>query len=309
MGGLFNKKETVIGPQTKVGIDSFCPFCGKFFSKNITYHELNTHKDECYLEQRRPKSKRDLHVEDPENDLALGENKHTDKKQNIKIISKINLSKKIPSSQGGNNSNKYNNSKSINFDNTGHQISNRNSKFVGSKINQKDNYNFNNNINAKIRPINKQKSASNFKNMYDSEHESQQQKEFDDFFFEQFLDKSNEKFENIKPIKKHSIVTGISNYTLDYLKDFPFEEKVVQFKNHLQGLKVDWREGFCNLELDRDNFLLQSIQQFDKIDPYKELHINFKGEISHDAGGIIREWFTIIFKELHKDSLSNFDFI
>jgi len=40
------------------------------------------------------------------------------------------------------------------------------------------------------------------------------------------------------------------------------------------------------------------VKQFSKINIYKELKINFKGEVSHDAGGIIREWFTIIFKEI-----------
>jgi hypothetical protein len=304
MGGLFNKKETVIGPHTKVGMDSFCPFCGKYFSKNTTYHELNSHKDDCYLEQRKPRAKKDLHVEDPENVLALGEVKHSHKKLNLNQMGKINLSNKIPYSQNHNN---------VNFDNTGHQISHRHSKIHGgSKINQKNNYNNNNNnINTKIKPILKKKSASNanFKFQHDSDYQSQQQKEFENFFFEQFMDKSNEKIEHFGPVKKHSIIQDISNYSLDYIKDFPFEEKVLRFKQHLQGLKVDWREGFCNLELDRDNFLLQSIQQFDKIDPYKELHINFKGEISYDAGGIIREWFTIIFKELHKENLSNFYFI
>jgi hypothetical protein len=36
----------------------------------------------------------------------------------------------------------------------------------------------------------------------------------------------------------------------------------------------------------------------------REPHINFKGEVSHDAGGIIREWFTIIFQEMQSDKLS-----
>ena len=31
------------------------------------------------------------------------------------------------------------------------------------------------------------------------------------------------------------------------------------------------------------------------VDLYKELKINFYGEISYDAGGIIREWFTTLF--------------
>jgi len=45
--------------------------------------------------------------------------------------------------------------------------------------------------------------------------------------------------------------------------------------------------------------------QFEKIDPYKELKINFLGEICHDAGGLIREWYSIIFKYLQSEKISN----
>ena len=100
-----------------------------------------------------------------------------------------------------------------------------------------------------------------------------------------------------------SSIDTISDLNSVYLKDFPFEEKLTQFKKNLQSLKVDWREGACTIYLDRDDILSESIKQFDHIDPYKELKINFMGEVSHDAGGLIREWYTVIFKELQKESL------
>ncbi len=38
------------------------------------------------------------------------------------------------------------------------------------------------------------------------------------------------------------------------------------------------------------------MNQFEKINPYiKELKIDFKGEVSQDAGGLIREWLTVLF--------------
>ena len=58
------------------------------------------------------------------------------------------------------------------------------------------------------------------------------------------------------------------------------------------------------MELTRDNVLKQSMKQFENIDPYKELKIYFKGEVSYDAGGIIREWFTVLLKELQSENLS-----
>lgn len=39
------------------------------------------------------------------------------------------------------------------------------------------------------------------------------------------------------------------------------------------------------------------MQQFDTINLFKELKIIFIGEESHDAGGLIREWLTILFQK------------
>jgi hypothetical protein len=88
------------------------------------------------------------------------------------------------------------------------------------------------------------------------------------------------------------------NDNTDMLHALSFEDKIEHFRKFLNNLKVDWREGSQTLTLDREKFLKQSIQQITSIDLYKELKINFKGEVSHDAGGLIREWYTIIFKEL-----------
>ena len=93
------------------------------------------------------------------------------------------------------------------------------------------------------------------------------------------------------------------------LRSFPFEEKIKFFKSFIKNIKVDWRKGSCKLELDREDFFRQSLMQFEKIDPYKELKINFQGEISHDAGGLIREWYSTIFKYLQSEDISKILFI
>jgi hypothetical protein len=107
---------------------------------------------------------------------------------------------------------------------------------------------------------------------------------------------------NESPHKKKN---GIEN--IEMLKSLPFEDKIEYFRKFIGNLKVDWREGSQTLILDRDNFLKQSIQQIANIDLYKELKINFKGEVSHDAGGLIREWYTIIFKTLLSDEIGLFE--
>jgi hypothetical protein len=80
--------------------------------------------------------------------------------------------------------------------------------------------------------------------------------------------------------------------------DIPFDKKFIALKGNLNTIKIDWRLGFCTLFVNRDNILEESMIQFAFIDPFKELKIHFIGEISNDAGGLIREWFTVISKAI-----------
>ena len=74
-----------------------------------------------------------------------------------------------------------------------------------------------------------------------------------------------------------------------------FDQKVKYFRQELQKVKLDWRNGSETITVVRDNIVHDSITQFKQIDPLKELKISFQGEISLDAGGIIREWLTVLF--------------
>ena len=89
------------------------------------------------------------------------------------------------------------------------------------------------------------------------------------------------------------------------LANLPFENKFEIFKKQMKSLKVDWRDGCCTLSIIRETALEQSIEQLNYIDLYRELKINFLGEVSSDAGGLIREWYTVIFKELQNEKRSN----
>ena len=86
-----------------------------------------------------------------------------------------------------------------------------------------------------------------------------------------------------------------------------FEDKVSIFKTSLHKLKVDWRTGAEHLDINRDDIINLSINQFNAIDPYRELKINFNGEVNLDAGGLIREWLTVIFKELESEKEQLFE--
>ena len=84
---------------------------------------------------------------------------------------------------------------------------------------------------------------------------------------------------------------------------YSFDKKIELLKNAINAVKISWQEGFCELALNRNKLLLESMAQIKKVDLHKELKINFLGEISLDAGGIIREWFTTIFQALEKQFL------
>ena len=79
-----------------------------------------------------------------------------------------------------------------------------------------------------------------------------------------------------------------------------FEEKQYIFKNNLQKLKIDWTEGPNYININRDKLIESSIEELSKVNLYREIKVKFKGEEEGDAGGIMREWLTSLFKEFQK---------
>ena len=92
----------------------------------------------------------------------------------------------------------------------------------------------------------------------------------------------------------------------NYKKKYPFKEKVDDLKRTISYRKISWQEGSCQLDLHRNELLSESMEQFEKINIFKELKINFDGEICYDAGGIYREWFSTIFQILEGEKLKLF---
>ena len=86
-------------------------------------------------------------------------------------------------------------------------------------------------------------------------------------------------------------------------KDGTFEEKVDYLRFDISKKKIDFINGAEKLKINRDKVLEDSMEQFNTINLFKELKIIFIGEESHDAGGLIREWLTILFtKILNKET-------
>ena len=90
------------------------------------------------------------------------------------------------------------------------------------------------------------------------------------------------------------------------LKQKTLDEKILKLKEEINSKKISWEEGCCQLNLTRNNLLKESMTQIKDINLKKELKINFKGEVSYDAGGIMREFFTTVFQTLESDKLKLF---
>ena len=84
------------------------------------------------------------------------------------------------------------------------------------------------------------------------------------------------------------------------------EQKIEKLKAEIKKVKISWEEGSDTLNLNRNNMLSESMEQINKVDLHKEVKINFIGEVSYDAGGIMREWFTTIFQTLEGEKLKLF---
>ena len=99
---------------------------------------------------------------------------------------------------------------------------------------------------------------------------------------------------------------------LEYQKNEPnnfidkrIEDKINELKMDITEKKL-LDEGSIRICLDRETLLKDILLKTEDIDLYKEWKINFTGELSIDAGGILREFFTIIFEILEGEQLKLF---
>ena len=113
----------------------------------------------------------------------------------------------------------------------------------------------------------------------------------DDPFLNKLIFKYSKEYK-ISPIKEKSIID--------------LNTKIEELKKSINSRKISWQDGCCQIEVNRNNILSSSMEKIEKVDLFKELKINFAGEICYDAGGIFREWFTILFKTLESDKLKLF---
>jgi E3 ubiquitin-protein ligase HUWE1 len=86
-----------------------------------------------------------------------------------------------------------------------------------------------------------------------------------------------------------------------YPRMLDFDNKRVYFNNRLRRENKDMRRGQLTLRVKRSDVFTQSFQQLDYYEPQElkgRLMVQFEGEEAIDAGGVSREWFLILSREI-----------
>ena len=102
---------------------------------------------------------------------------------------------------------------------------------------------------------------------------------------------------NLKPIRKKTTITNKTNSKLEPL----------EIKDYIKTRKINWIDGCDTINISRENCLEESIVEIGYVNLWREVKINFKGEVSYDAGGLFREWFIILVEELEKKEKGIFE--
>lgn len=97
--------------------------------------------------------------------------------------------------------------------------------------------------------------------------------------------------------------TGTSELimNLEGVHNLPFTDKIRWFSTEIHRLWLPWESGHAELVVRRDHLLADSFELVRAMKPYQlrqRWRVVFAGEPGLDAGGVMREWFTLLFAEL-----------
>ena len=95
--------------------------------------------------------------------------------------------------------------------------------------------------------------------------------------------------------------TGVNYQELSSVAQLPFQQKVDWLKNQFAALRTPWEEGHIKLKVRRDSMLqdaMDAIESIDATDMKKVFRFEFIGEPALDAGGVAREFYTVLCEQL-----------
>ena len=97
-----------------------------------------------------------------------------------------------------------------------------------------------------------------------------------------------------------------NNIRINQKENMDFNLKIEELHKEINKYKISWEEGAEQININRNHIIKESLMQINDINIFKEWKINFIGETNYDAGGIMREWFTTIFKAFEDKNLKLF---
>ena len=96
-------------------------------------------------------------------------------------------------------------------------------------------------------------------------------------------------------------LTEIVSYKLSQIKEKKFYIKRIWFNNYINSNIYDNSNDNIPLVISRENILIESFNQFmttKELNLHTNLQIHFIDEIAYDIGGVYREWYYCLFKEI-----------
>ncbi|CAD8156549.1 unnamed protein product [Paramecium octaurelia] len=93
----------------------------------------------------------------------------------------------------------------------------------------------------------------------------------------------------------------IQNLSVQDIKNRSFPEKQMWFNLQLEKFRIPWQLGSDKLNVNYNDLLQSSLISARNVNLYKEVKVVFQNDKVQDAGGLLREWLTLIFKEMCKD--------
>jgi hypothetical protein len=103
--------------------------------------------------------------------------------------------------------------------------------------------------------------------------------------------------------------TQVNYQELSSVALLPFQQKCEWIRNQFSSLRVPWEDGHIKLKVRRASILSDSIEGLESIqgaDMHKTFRFEFLGEPGLDAGGVAREWYTLISQQLFNPDLGLF---
>ncbi|CAI5714849.1 unnamed protein product [Hyaloperonospora brassicae] len=88
---------------------------------------------------------------------------------------------------------------------------------------------------------------------------------------------------------------------LEGVHNLPFPDKIRWFSTEIHRLWLPWESGHAELVVRRDHLLQDSFELVGAMKAYQlrqRWRVVFDGEPALDAGGVMREWYTLLFAEL-----------